>query len=93
MVVKKNEVFQEDNDDGEHGLLLAMSLLRNAEEARQFLHDICTPAEREAMADRWRVVDPIKQGLSYRKIHQQTGVSVSTVGRVARYISHGSRWL
>ncbi len=35
------------------------------------------------MADRWAVVDCLRRGLPYREIHQQTGVSLTTIGRVA----------
>jgi len=42
------------------------------------------------LADRWLVVDPIKEGKAYRKIYDETGVSVTTIGRVARYISQGN---
>ncbi len=80
----KNNLNQED------ALFAAISLLKNVEEVKLFFKDLCTPAEIQAMTDRWRVVDPIKQGIPYRTIHQQTGVSVSTVGRVARYIAHGA---
>jgi len=31
----------------------------------------------------------LRRGLPYRQIHQQTGVSVTTIGRVARYLAQG----
>jgi len=74
----------------EHSLFEAVALIKNAQEARDFFIDLCTPAELQEMADRWLVVKPIKQGHSYRKIHQMTGVSVTTIGRVARFINHGN---
>jgi uncharacterized protein YerC len=36
------------------------------------------------------VVDCLRRGLPYREIHKQTGVSVTTVGRVARYLASGN---
>jgi len=57
---------------------------------RAFLCDLCTPSELEAMADRWRVVPLLRQGVPYRKIHQRTGVSVTTISRVARTLEHGT---
>jgi uncharacterized protein YerC len=42
------------------------------------------------MADRWAVVELLERGLPYREIHRQTGVSVTTIGRVARYLTSGS---
>lgn len=34
----------------------ALACLREPEAVEAFLRDLCTPAELEAMADRWRVV-------------------------------------
>jgi uncharacterized protein YerC len=42
------------------------------------------------MADRWAVVELLERGLPYRDIHRQTGVSVTTIGRVARYLMSGN---
>ena len=77
-------------EDPEHKLFHAIAQLKSADEAEQFFFDLCTPAEISAMADRWRVVHPIKLGTPYRKIYEQTGVSSTTVGRVAREIKYGS---
>ena len=68
----------------------ALLSLETPREVREFLEDLCTPAELEAMVDRWRVAQLLDQGLSYREIREQTGVSVTTVGRVARFIEHGT---
>jgi TrpR-related protein YerC/YecD len=57
---------------------------------RSFLEDLCTPAELEAIADRWRVVPLLLKETSYREIHDKTAVSVTTIGRVARALSFGS---
>jgi len=57
---------------------------------RDFLLDLCTPAELEAMTDRWRVVPLLQQGMPYREIHDLTGVSVTTIGRVARTLERGT---
>jgi TrpR-related protein YerC/YecD len=68
----------------------AIMSLESEEEARAFLQDLCTPAERESMSDRWRVIKPLLAGDSYRQVYQQTGVSVTTVGRVARVLREGT---
>lgn len=73
-----------------HELLHAISLLKSKDEALQFFTDLCTPAELEAMADRWQVVPLLRQGIPYRTIHEQTGVSVTTITRVARCLSFGT---
>ena len=71
-------------------LMQAIILLQNANEAAQFFIDLCTPAELESMADRWQVVPLLRQGIPYRTIHEQTGVSVTTITRVARCLSFGT---
>ena len=42
------------------------------------------------MADRWRAVRMLKLGKTYREISELTGMSVTTVGRVARFMELGS---
>ena len=74
----------------ESALYQAILTLTSAEECRAFFRDLCTPAELEALADRWAVVELLRQELPYREIHRLTGVSVTTVGRVARYLSAGN---
>lgn len=74
----------------ERNLFAAVAALRSADECRPFFKDLCTPAELQAMADRWAVVGWLKQGLPYREIHRLTGVSVTTIGRVARFLASGN---
>jgi TrpR-related protein YerC/YecD len=74
----------------ERALFHAVLTLRSVEECRAFFRDLCTPAELQALADRWAVVHLLQQRLPYRQIQRQTGVSVTTVGRVARYLSNGN---
>ena len=57
--------------------------------AERFFRDLCTPAELQALVDRWQVVELLQQDLPYRKIHDLTGVSVTTIGRVARFLHDG----
>lgn len=72
------------------GLVQALHALDSPDEIRRFLADLCTPAELEAMADRWAVVPELAEGRAYRDIHDRTGVSVTTVGRVARCLALGA---
>lgn len=71
-------------------LLEALLCLETPAEMRAFLDDLCTPAELEAMADRWRVVPLLLEETPYREIHDRTGVSVTTIGRVARSLAFGA---
>jgi TrpR-related protein YerC/YecD len=74
----------------EKKLFTAVAALRTPEECRAFFRDLCTPAELQAMADRWTVVEYVRKGLPYREIHRLTGVSVTTIGRVARFVAAGN---
>ena len=73
----------------EDALFAAIISLRTTAECRNFFKDLCTPAELQALVDRWQVVEFLQQDLPYRKIHELTGVSVTTIGRVARFLSDG----
>ena len=74
----------------ERNLYTALAALQTADECRAFLRDLCTPAEIQAMADRWSVVEYLQRSLPYREIHRLTGVSVTTIGRVARFLAAGN---
>lgn len=76
--------------NAETGLCRALLSLRSVEEMRSFLHDLCTPAEIESLVDRWAVVPYILRGVPYRQIHERTAVSITTIGRVARFLNQGS---
>src|ERR1700756_4359133 len=73
----------------ERNLCIALAALKTPQEVRAFLRDLCTPAEIQAMADRWAVVEPLERRVPYREIHRLTGVSVTTIGRVARFLTAG----
>ena len=74
----------------ERALYQAILSLRTPDECRAFFRDLCTPAELQALTDRWAVVELLRQNLPYREIHRLTGVSVTTIGRVARYLIAGN---
>jgi TrpR-related protein YerC/YecD len=75
--------------DAEDALFEAVISLETVDECRNFFKDLCTPAELQALVDRWQVVECLEKDLPYRKIHDLTGVSVTTIGRVARFLSNG----
>ncbi len=57
------------------------------------LADLCTPSEIRTIAERWHVARLLDgTDMSYRDIHDATGVSTTTIVRVARFLrteSHG----
>jgi TrpR-related protein YerC/YecD len=81
---------QHDEEAAEQSLFRAILSLRDQAEVRAFLVDLCTPAELQALKDRWLVAELLDCDLPYRQIHDRTGVSVTTIGRVARYLNSGS---
>ena len=83
------------NDSGaykkrtEDALYRAVASLDDIHECRNFFKDLCTPAELQALVDRWQVAELLQAKLPYRRINELTGVSVTTIGRVARALSDG----
>jgi TrpR-related protein YerC/YecD len=60
---------------------------RSREEMRLLLRDLCTPSEVRALAERWHVARLLDGSeLSYRDIHERTGVSTTTIVRVGRFL-------
>ncbi len=66
----------------------ALCSFDNAAQTERFLIDLCTPAELRALSERWHVAKLLDAGeLSYREINARTGVSTTTIGRVARFLN------
>lgn len=88
MKPNRDETTDERNQR-EDALFRAVLSLRDLSECRNFFRDLCTPAELQALVDRWQVVQLLQEDLPYRRIHDLTGVSVTTIGRVARFLTDG----
>ncbi|MGZ9108238.1 MAG: YerC/YecD family TrpR-related protein [Micavibrio sp.] len=77
------------NDDHEAVLFAAIASLKNAEEVRRFMTDLCTRQEIAAFSERLLIARLLQHAdLSYREISALTGASTTTIGRVARYLEH-----
>ena len=60
---------------------------RTREEMQMLLLDLCTPTEIRALAERWLVARLLDgTSLTYRDIHDRTGVSTTTIVRVGRFL-------
>jgi TrpR-related protein YerC/YecD len=88
-VKDKSNLAPETIRQAEDALFRAIACLRSEEECSDFFRDLCTPAELQALVDRWTVVGLLREGLTYREINARTGVSVTTIGRVARFLAEG----
>ena len=76
-----------DPDALEKDLYRALLTPRSVDEAARLLADLCTPAEIRTLAERWHVARLLDgTDLTYRDIHDATGVSTTTIVRVARFL-------
>ncbi len=78
-----NKCKHNNPDDLSHTLLS----IDSKEKMEDFLHDLCTPSELKALMERWNVCQLLATNeLSYRGINAITGASLTTIGRVARFL-------
>ena len=68
-------------------LCAALRTPKSEDEMCRLLTDLCTPAEIRTLAERWHVARLLDgTDLSYREVHEATGVSTTTIVRVARFL-------
>ncbi len=70
-------------------LVGALLSIKNQQDMLNFLRDLCTLEELQEISSRWQVVQMLNQGMPYRQISQKTGVSTTTVTRIAYWLKHG----
>ncbi|MFA6215392.1 MAG: YerC/YecD family TrpR-related protein [Patescibacteria group bacterium] len=70
-------------------LFAATLKLKTSKEAAKFFRDLCTIEELEEMGKRWQAASLIQKGKPYRKVAKITGLSTTTVARVAYWLNHG----
>lgn len=76
--------------EGIDELAAAIRTLRTADEVSRFLRDLCTRAELEALAHRWKTAQLVDQGVPYLEIAERVPTSTATVTRVAQWVRHGT---
>jgi TrpR-related protein YerC/YecD len=87
-MITQKDTGRTDAADDVGALCRALLTLRTEDEMRRFLRDLTTPGEMQALAERWRVARMLDEGAkSYREISAETGVSTTTVTRVARFLT------
>ena len=64
--------------------------LKDKEECRAYLADLCTIKELQDMAQRLDTAILLHEGASYQEITQKVGMSTATIGRVSRALNYGS---
>ena len=83
-----NESYHPRNER-EKFLVESFSKLKNKEEITNFLRDLLTLPEIVEFANRLEIARLLLKGGSYQKIAKQTGVSTTTVTRVAHWLFKG----
>lgn len=64
----------------------AILCLSDRGEVLRFLNDVCTPAEIDALRQRWAVAQLLNADMPQREAARQAGASIATVTRVARFL-------
>ena len=70
-------------------LFRAILAMETREECERFFRDLCTLSELRAITERWQVVRKLEEGMPYRAISEETGVSTATITRVAHWLQQG----
>src|SRR3989338_3483874 len=89
MAKAKEKIAKKGEEERLEALYKAFLSLRDAKECAAFLRDLCTVSEIEAMSERFAVAKLISANITYRDISTQTGVSTTTITRVAYWLRHG----
>lgn len=71
-------------------LYQAIVSIKDADECRRFLQDLCTVSELKAMEQRMEVAMLLDEGLIYSEILKRTGASSATISRVNRCLHYGA---
>ena len=70
-------------------LAKALTSITSEKEMLSFLRDVATLEELEALAIRWKAAQLLYNGDTYRTVAKKTGVSTTTVTRVAHWLHKG----
>ena len=77
--------------DSDHALLYESLLqLKDVDECRRFMEDLCTVTELNAMSQRIEVAMYLREGMIYQDILKRTGASSATISRVNRCLQYGA---
>lgn len=70
-------------------LIRALLSLKTPDETRRFLRDLLTPEEIEEFSKRFQTAELLSKKVPYSVIEKKTGLSSTTVARVAHWLHHG----
>ncbi len=81
-----NKLLKKPRNDKLYEAILA---LKNVEECKMFLEDLCSISEIMAMEQRYQVASCLHKGMIYNDILAATGASSATISRVNRSLQYG----
>ncbi len=67
----------------------AFASLNDPKDVQNFLRDLCTLEELSEMSKRWTAVRLLEAEMPYRLIAEKTGLSTTTVTRIAHWLKNG----
>jgi len=70
-------------------LAKAFASLNDTKDMANFLRDLCTVDELVELSNRWDIVLMLTKNIPYRKIAEKTGVSTTTITRIAWWMENG----
>ena len=82
--------MKQTGNDQQDLLYESLLQLKNVEECRRFMEDLCTVTELKAMRQRIEVAMYLRDGLIYQDILKRTGASSATISRVNRCLQYGA---
>ena len=63
--------------------------LKEEKDMTNFLRDLCTLEELAELSNRWEAVKMLEAGKPYREVAEKTGMSTTTITRIAHWLKHG----
>ncbi len=76
------------SDDIEELYKILVSV-KNTEDCKMLLSDLCTDREIEKMAERIRAAKLLIEGKTYNQVIEETDISSATLSRVSRCVQYG----
>jgi TrpR-related protein YerC/YecD len=75
------------NNSENKRLIQAILILKTSKEVELFLRDLLTTQEIDEISKRLKAAEMLAAGISYLKIETDTGLSSTTVARVAKWLN------
>jgi TrpR-related protein YerC/YecD len=80
-------------DEMINGLYEVIVSIKNAEDCRDLLLDLCTNKEVEQMAQRIAAAKLLMDGKTYTQVIEETDISSATLSRVSRCVQYGNGYI